>query len=36
METGLEGICEGQMEARMREKVLGFKEENSVCEASGE
>lgn len=34
MESSLEGICEGQLEPRRREKVLGFKEGNSVCEES--
>lgn len=34
MERSLEGICEGQLEARRREKVLGFKEGNSPCEES--
>ena len=33
-EPSLEAICERQLEARRREKVLGFKEGNSLCEES--
>lgn len=34
MERSLEGICDGQLEARRREEVLGFKAGNSLCEES--
>lgn len=34
MEPSLEGICEGQLDARRTEKFLGFKEGNSLCEES--